>query len=270
MPRNLGGNVASRASALRGGSGDPILKDVYWLGRKGMTMINAKALLDGLMGQVAGAGGAGAGGARDLAGKAKGAWDGQSPLAKGAIAGGLLGLLLAGGGKKMLKTGAKVGGAALIGGLAYRAYEDWKAGKAAQAAPAPLPAPEGTAFLPSDPVAADDLATKLLQAMVAAAKADGHVTGEEHARITAQLAQLGLGAEAERLIAAELDAPLDPGRIAALADGEAEAAEIYAASLLVLDPEGAAEKGYLAMLAARLRLDPALVEHLHARVAALD
>lgn len=235
-------------------------------------MINAKALLDGLMGQVAGTGNSagGSGRAQDLAAKVKGAWDGQSPLAKGAIAGGLLGLLLSGGGKKMLKTGAKVGGAALIGGLAYRAYEDWKAGKAATPAPAALPAPEGTRFLPSDPVAADDLATKLLRAMVAAAKADGHVTGDEHARITAQLHELGLGAEAERLIAAELDAPLDPGRIAGLAADEAEAAEIYAASLLVLDPEGAAEKGYLAMLAARLRLDPALVAHLHARVAALE
>lgn len=229
-------------------------------------MINAKSLLDGLLGQVnAATGGQGAGG---LAEKAKGAWDNQSALGKGAIAGGLLGLLLTGSGKKILKTSVKVGGAALIGGLAYKAYEDWKAGKSAPDAadsPVALPRPDGTAFLPSDAEGADDLATRLLQAMVAAAKADGHVTSRERSRISEQLAQLGLGNQAERLITDELDAPLDPGRIAALARTPEEAAELYTASLLVVDPEAPAEKGYLAMLAARLGLAPDLVAHIHAR-----
>lgn len=233
-------------------------------------MINAKSLLDGLLGQVNAATSGQAGG---LAGKAKGAWDNQSTLGKGAIAGGLLGLLLTDGGQKILKTGASVGGAALIGGLAYKAYEDWKAGKSANASadpgPVALPKPDGTAFLPHDPVAADDLSARLLQAMVAAAKADGHVTTRERARIARQLTEAGLGAEAEALITNELDAPLDAGRIASLARSPEEAAEIYAASLLVVDPEAPAEKGYLAMLAARLNLDPALVQHLHARAAEL-
>lgn len=232
-------------------------------------MKDAKSILDSLMGSVTQmTGGAGAGG---LAGKAKSAWDSQSTLGKGAIAGGLLGILLTGGGRKILGTGLKVGGAALIGGLAYKAYEDWKAGKSAAAEPGPvaLPQPDGTAFLPADPAHADDLAARLLQAMVAAAKADGHVTAEERARIDAQLSSLGLGAEAQSMIAAELDAPLDAGRIAALARTQEEATEIYAASLLTVDPEGAAEKGYLAMLAARLNLPADLVAHLHARAAAL-
>ena len=150
-------------------------------------------------------------------------------------------------------------------------YEDWKAGKSATAEPGPvaLPKPDGTAFLPSDPASADDLAARLLQAMVAAAKADGHVTTEERARIEAQLGSLGLGAQAHAMIAAELDAPLDAGRIAALARSQEEATEIYAASLLTVDPDGAAERGYLAMLAARLNLPADLVAHLHARAASL-
>ena len=53
------------------------------------------------------------------------------------------------------------------------------------------------------------------------------------------------------------------------AQASARATEIYAASLLVVDPEAPAEKGYLAMLAARLGLDPGLVAHLHARAEAL-
>ena len=232
-------------------------------------MIGAKSLLDSLMGQVGnltqGQGAAG------LGGKAKEAWTAQSGLGKGAIAGGLMGVLMAGGGSKMLGKGVQIGGAALIGGLAYKAYEDWKAGKAATPEPGPiaLPKPDGTAFLPSDPMQANDLSARLLQAMVAAAKADGHVTQAERMRIDTQLATLGLGAEAHAMITAELDTPLDAGRIAALARNEEEATEIYAASLLTVDPNGAAEKGYLAMLAARLNLHPGLVDHLHAKAAQL-
>lgn len=226
-------------------------------------MLNAKSLLDNLLGGVNQlTGGQGAKGLKD---KAKETWDGQSTLGKGAIAGGLLGVLLTSGGRRLLGTGLKIGGMAAIGGLAYKAYEDWQKGKGATA----LPAPEGSDFLPDDGDRADELATHLLQAMIAAAKADGHVTADERARIDGQLANLGLEDEAAALIAAELDAPLDVGRIAALATTEAEAAQIYAASLLAVDPEGASEKGYLAMLAARLNLDQGLVDRLHAQAAAL-
>lgn len=227
----------------------------------------AKSFLDNLLeGAKNLTGGQGAAG---LADKAKDSWNSQSTLTKGAIAGGLLGVLLSGNARRLVGTGVKVGGAALIGGLAYKAYEDWKNGKAAGAEDlVALPEPSDR-FLPSDQTAAEDLAQRLLQAMVAATKADGHVTAEERARIADHLPRLGLGEAAQAMIAAELDAPLDFNRIAALANSEEEAAEVYAASLLAVDPAGAAEKGYLAMLAARLNLDPGLVAHLHAKAASL-
>jgi uncharacterized membrane protein YebE (DUF533 family) len=131
-----------------------------------------------------------------------------------------------------------------------------------------LPEPSDR-FLPIDSTASEDLSHRLLQAMIAAAKADGQVTPEERAKIIDALPQLGLGEDAQALIADELAAPLDIGAVAALATGEEQAAEIYAASLLAINPEGAAEKGYLAMLAARLKLDAGLVDHLHARARAL-
>jgi uncharacterized membrane protein YebE (DUF533 family) len=232
-------------------------------------MLNAKSLLDSLTGTVRQV--TGGQGAKGLAEKAKGAWDGQSTLAKGAIAGGLLGVLLTNGGRRLLGTGAKVGGAALIGGLAFKAYEDWKAGKSAKPEDGPitLPKPDGTAFLPDDSDAADDLATRILQSMIAAAKADGHVTPDERARIDAQLGNLGLGDEATAMITAELDEPLDVGRVASLARSEEEATQIYAASLLVVDEDAPAEKDYLAKLAAQLKLDTGLVAHLHAKAAQL-
>ena len=231
-------------------------------------MLNAKSLLDSVLAGIGQA--TGGQGVNDIAEKAKGAWDNQSTLGKGAITGGLLAVLLTQGGRRMLGTGVKVGGMAAIGGLAYKAYEDWKADQDADSGdhPRSLPAPDATLALSADDDG-DELATRLLQAMIAAAKADGHVTPDERARIDDQLARLDLGAEASSLIAAELDAPLDVGRIADLARTTREGAEIYAASLLVVDTEAPAEKGYLAMLAARLGLDPALVAHLHAKAAQL-
>lgn len=226
----------------------------------------AKSFFDSLLGGVKDL--TGGQGASDLAGKAKTAWGNQSTLTKGAIAGGLLGVLLSGNARRLVGTGVKVGGAALIGGLAYKAYEDWKNGKTASDEPMALPEPSDS-FLPTDSAASEDLSHRLLQAMIAAAKADGQVTPEERAKIIDALPQLGLGDDAQALIADELAAPLDIGAVAALATGEEQAAEIYAASLLAINPDGAAEKGYLAMLAARLKLDAGLVDHLHARARAL-
>lgn len=229
-----------------------------------------KSLLDSLLGGVKDlTAGQSAG---QIAGKARAAWQGQSTLTKGAVAGGLLAMLLSGNARKLVGTGAKIGGAALIGGLAFKAYEDWKNGESVANAspddPIALPKP-AEAFLPSDQTDADALSQRLLQAMIAAAKADGQITPAERARITDTLPQLGLGPEAQDLITAELDTPLDIAAIAALAQGEEQATEIYAASLLAIDPDGTAEKGYLTLLAARLQLDPGLVDHLHARARTL-
>jgi uncharacterized membrane protein YebE (DUF533 family) len=231
--------------------------------RQEVTMLNAKSLLDSLMGGLSQA--TGGQGASGLADKAKGAWDNQSSMGKGAIAGGLLAVLMTQGGRRMLGTGAKVGGMAAIGALAFKAYEDWKAGQGGDAVTLP---PPGSGFQPEG-AEAERLATSLLKAMIAAAKADGHVTPDERARIDGQLANLGLENEAAALIAAELDAPLDVDRIAALAGSDAEATQIYAVSLLAIDPDNADEKAYLAALARRLNLDPALVDSLHAQAAKL-
>jgi uncharacterized membrane protein YebE (DUF533 family) len=222
-------------------------------------MLNAKSFLNSVLGGLGQA--TGGQGTKGLTDKAKGAWNNQSALGKGAIAGGLLGILMTSGGRRMLGTGLKVGGMAAIGGLAFKAYEDWKKGQGNSA----LPASAREEFLPDDAERADTLARHLLQAMIAAAKADGHVSPDERARIDGQLANLGLEDEAAALIAAELDAPLDVDRIAALAGSEAEAAQIYAISLLAIDPDNDEEKAYLAALARRLGLEPALVDRLHAQ-----
>ena len=261
-------------------------------------MRDARSLLDGFLGQIQGqvggqpgAGNQGqnmmGGGQPSLGGlNLDSLLSGKGGLATGAVAGGLAGLLL--GGKKPRKlagSALKLSGMALIGGLAYKAYSDWQAnkqppplpsagggsfpgagGQASYDTPPPLPAPSDTPFMPSEPVEQDDLGTAIIRAMIAAAKADGHVDDDERRRIAEQLQAVELSPDHMAFINEEMASPLDIDAVAAGAKNPEQAAEIYAASLLAIDPSGSAERGYLAMLAARLRLEPALVDHLHAQV----
>ncbi|MCF8533542.1 MAG: tellurite resistance TerB family protein [Reyranella sp.] len=194
----------------------------------------------------------------------------------GALAGGLAALLLGTkSGRKMGGTALKLGGLAAVGALAYKAYSDWQAGKqaapAGQATPAPvalLPAPTDTPFNPSTESGQQTLARKLIRAMIAAAKADGHIDDSEQARIFAEMDKLSLGTDDKAFAMDELRARLDVEAVANAASTPEEAAEIYAASLLAVDVDNAAERGYLAMLAARLKLEDALVAHLEQNVRA--
>ena len=102
--------------------------------------------------------------------------------------------------------------------------------------------------------------------MIAAAKADGHVDAAEQANIFAAMDKLDLDRDDKAFVMDELRAPLDVDAVAREARNPEQAAEIYTASLLAIDVDHPAERGYLAMLAARLNLDDALVQHLHATV----
>ncbi len=195
---------------------------------------------------------------------------GRGGLATGAVAGGLAGLLLGGAKpKKIARTALTAGGVALVGGLAYKAWRDWQAKRtpAPAAAETPLEAPAGGAFLPDAEPDRRDLARALTRAMIAAAKADGHVTPEERERIMAQLQPLDMDQSDRGFVEAELAGPLDVNAVARDGTTPERAAEIYTASLLAIDPDGEAERAYLALLAARLRLDPDLVAHIHANAA---
>ncbi len=50
---------------------------------------------------------------------------------------------------------------------------------------------------------------------------------------------------------------------------EEQKVELYTASRLVIDPDNRAERGYLDMLAGRLGLQDALVDHIEATVASV-
>jgi len=189
----------------------------------------------------------------------------------GALAGGLAGILLGTKqGRKIAGTAATVGGMALVGALAYGAYRNWQAGRApeqdARASVPLLPPPRETPFMPASEAEQQSLGLSLMRAMIAAAKSDGHIDAKEQSNIFAQLDNLNLSAEEKAFVLDELRKPLDVDAVARGARSPEQAAEIYVASLLAIDVDNPAERGYLAMLAARLNLDEKLVAHLHATV----
>lgn len=190
----------------------------------------------------------------------------------GALAGGLAGILLGSKqGRKLAGSALAMGGLAAVGALTYRAYRNWQAGKIPTDEQSTsngrrLPPPGDTPFNPANEPDQQVLSRNLLRAMIGAAKADGHIDADEREKIFAAMDKLPLDADAKSFVMAELRAPLDVDAIAKAAQSPEEAAEIYATSLLAIDVDNAAERGYLALLAARLGLDDKLVEYLHASV----
>lgn len=101
--------------------------------------------------------------------------------------------------------------------------------------------------------AQEENAKLMIRAMIQAAKADGEIDAEERARI---LEVLGDAGEAETaFVQAELDAPVDPGALAA-DTGEQMRAQVYAAAVMAVRVDTASEAGYLDSLAAALQLSP--------------
>lgn len=150
----------------------------------------------------------------------------------GAMAGGLAGLLLGSkGGRKLAGSALTYGGIAVAGALAYRAYQNWQAGKAAtpsaSAGTPLLPAPTDTPFNPTSEAEQQTLGRNLLRAMIAAAKADGHIDGAEQGNIFAQMDKLNVSADDKAFVMDELRKPLDVDAVASTARTLEEAAELY-------------------------------------------
>jgi uncharacterized membrane protein YebE (DUF533 family) len=189
----------------------------------------------------------------------------------GGLAGGALGSMLAGKkGKKLAGNALKVGGLALVGGLAYKAWQSYQQGAAAPGAGGIQVPPAGGAFLPDagDAQAAGSLSLLLARAMIAAAKADGQIDTGESQAILNQINSLDLPAEDKAFLFEEYGRPLDIQGLASAVDSPEHGAEVYAASALMVDPPSAAEQIYLDSLARALGLEAGLVQEIHATVAA--
>ena len=186
----------------------------------------------------------------------------------GGLAGGALANVLSGKkAKKLAGSALKVGGLALVGGLAYKAWQHHQQGKAGtQVMAAALP--DQQAFIPDNGDAAATAALSLLlaRAMIAAAKADGQIDTAESQQILSQINSLDLPADDKAFLFDEYARPLDIAALARDVDTPEHAAEVYAASLLMVDPPSPAERIYLDTLANELGLDVELVDEIHSAV----
>jgi len=97
-------------------------------------------------------------------------------------------------------------------------------------------------------------ARRLVQALVFAAKSDGHIDADEKRAIDHSLEQLQVGAEAQAWVQEAIDQPLNPDLIAQSVKNEDEALEVYYLSCMVIDVDHFMERGYLDGLAQSLKL----------------
>jgi uncharacterized membrane protein YebE (DUF533 family) len=223
--------------------------------------MNLQALLD----QVLKSGVSAVGGVTSAAGNDMGKY------ATGAAVGGVLGLLL--GSQRGRRVGGKAlkyGSVAAIGALAWKAYQDHQANQANPSAPAPAPGsaaarPARFEALPAPEMEGHGRA--MLKAMIAAAKADGHMDERERELVQAELGRIGADDATRRWVDDELRRPIDPADVAAAATTPEQAAELYLASLLVVDETTTMERAYLDELARQLQLAPALRADLERRAA---
>lgn len=173
----------------------------------------------------------------------------NADFGKGALAGGALGLLL--GKHKTTRKLATYGGLAAIGVMAYKAYGDYKQQQGGASAE-----PQTVDRLP--PPQAELHSQAILKALVAAAKADGHIDARERQVIEGEFTRVNQDAELQQWLHAELEKPLDPAEVARAASTPEIASEMYLASLMAADEQNFMERAYLDELARQLKLDDAL------------
>jgi uncharacterized membrane protein YebE (DUF533 family) len=191
----------------------------------------------------------------------------------GGLAGGALANVLAGKkAKKLAGSALKVGGLALVGGLAYKAWQNYQQGNGQSAGSAVAggfePPPADGVFLPkeNDAAAGNALSMILARAMISAAKADGQIDTQESQVILNQINGLDLPAEDKAFLFEEYARPLDIEGLTRDVDSPEHAAEVYAASVLMLDQPSASERIYLDTLGRSLGLDTGLLQEIHATV----
>ncbi|MFI8415674.1 tellurite resistance TerB family protein [Serratia sp. NPDC078593] len=162
--------------------------------------------------------------------------------------GGLVGVLLANKSSRKLvgkwgKNALVIGGGAAVGAVLWNKYKS-RVKETHQDEPQ-----FGKAITP-----VDLRAKRLVQALVFAAKSDGHIDDEERRAIDHSLEQLHVGEEAQAWVQQAIDQPLNPDLITSSVKNEDEALEVYYLSCMVIDVDHFMERGYLDALAQSLKI----------------
>lgn len=233
--------------------------------------MNANTILQKLMQQ---AGGKSQGGGVDVKGVLDGLsrqFGGGSDSSKGSsgldvkslLGGGAMGMLVGSSrGRKLGGKALKYGAIAGVGMLAWKAWQSHQAKGGAKAS-----TEEGERVEVLEGELQEQRSLELLQAMIMAARADGHIDAEERTLIAEQIDSLGADDELHGWVEQQLNAPLDARALASQADSPQAAREMYLISLAVIDEQNPMEKAWLDQLAGELELDPELVAELERQAA---
>lgn len=234
LMKQAGGHSGSRSN--EGGSG-----------------LDIGGMLDGLSRQFGGGQGSDSqGGASQDSG---GQGGGSGFDVKSLLGGGALGLLVGS------KRGRKLGGKALkYGAIAGVGALAWKAWQSSRGGSSPSGGQGGASSIEGDPVeqlggeARERRSLELLQAMIMAARADGHIDDQERELIAGQIDALGADPELHAWVERQLQAPLDAEALAAQVDSPQAAREMYLISVAVVDEQNAMERAWLDQLGKALGL----------------
>jgi len=136
----------------------------------------------------------------------------------------------------------------------------------ASAAPPPPPMPGNPASVPPPPVADNPAgnpeAVILIQAMIAAANADGVIDQAERDNILKRLQAVDLSPEEHAFVVQELLSPADLETIVGNVNRPELARQVYTVSLMAIEVDTEKERQYMSTLASRLGLDESTVEQI--------
>jgi uncharacterized membrane protein YebE (DUF533 family) len=193
----------------------------------------------------------------------------SNKLATGAALGGLGALVLGTrAGRSLVTSAVKLGGLAVIGGLAYKAYQNYQqglpplAGARSPSGQALVAAPAGSGFEPA--AVTHDQAVLYIRAMIAAAAADGRIDAAEQQKIVGNLQQAGLDGAAQQFLTNEINNPASVEDLAAAVTSQADAVQVYTAARVAIDDDNSAEHEFLRELAQALGIDEDLAAQVDA------
>lgn len=188
-------------------------------------------------------------------------------LMGGAAAGGIMALLVGNkSARKFAGKAATYGGAAVLGGLALKAFQNYKSNSSAGAtAVAPNPGavnPQDLNQLTHGETLPVSFELSLIKAMIAAAKSDGHMDHIEQKKIFDAISSSGLSSEEKSIVFDCFQRDIPMHELIPEQGSLEMSSEIYLASYLVIEPDQVQERYHLSQLAQALGLPDNLVTQL--------
>ena len=192
-------------------------------------------------------------------------------LAGGAAAGGIMALLMSNkSARKYAGKAAKYGGAAMLGGLAFKGYRNWRSNNPSSAQSSNDTQQLDTT-VESDQQAIKDYSrnsnndmqlTVIIKAMIVAAKADGHIDAQEQQHIFQAVEKMNLSAEEKGIVFDSLQKDISIHELVNGIDSLEIKTEIYLASCLVIDPDQPSVRKHLDELGLALALPKELLQQI--------